>query len=79
MTIVLFNNFVDKINAALDKHLKFLREVDINDDRLLNFADYFKVNYNTDAAGTVYPDIYTEIEAEEGESKKKKKGFPGKK
>lgn len=79
MTIILFNNFVDEINVALDRYLKFAREMDINDDKLLNFADYFKVNYNTDAAGTVYPDIYTEIEAEEDNSKKKKNGFPTKK
>ena len=78
MTIILFNNFVDKINRSLDIHLKFVRETDINDDKLLNFSDYFKVNYNTDASGTVYPDIYTEIEAEGDESKKKKKTVTGK-
>jgi len=77
MTIILFNNFVDSINKSLDNYLKFIRETDINDDKLLNFSDYFKVNYSTDASGTVYPDIYTEIEAEETGGKKKKKLVPG--
>jgi len=76
MTIVLFNNFVDKINKSLDNHLKYIRGADIKNDDLLNFSDYFKVNYNTDADGVSYPDIYTEIEAEEThDTKKKKKGF----
>lgn len=73
MTIILFNNFVDLVNKRLDQYLKQVTDSDINDDRLLNFADYFKINYNTDAAGTLYPDIYSEIEAETTSSKKKKK------
>lgn len=74
MTIHILNNFIDSINLALDRHLKFVRDLDINDDKLLNFSDYFKVDYNTDADGDLYPDIYTEIEAETSQRKKKKKG-----
>lgn len=74
MTIILFNNFVDLVNKRLDQYLKQVTDSDINDDRLLNFADYFKINYNTDAAGTIYPDLYSTILAnEKGEEKKKKK------
>lgn len=73
MTIVILNNFIDNINQVLDKYLKFYRETDIKDDNILNFSDYFKIDYNTDSTGKIYPDLYTEIEAENTEGKKKKK------
>lgn len=72
-TVVLFNNFVDKINTLLDNHLKKMREVQITQAGLLDFGDFFEIQYDKDAAGEVYPDIYDEIQ-KASQSKKKEKG-----
>ena len=46
---------------------------------MLNFKDYFKVSYNTDAQGDIYPDVDKLMnEIPEGEEKKKKPGAPKK-
>lgn len=73
-TVVLFNNFVDKINTLLDNHLKKMREVQITQAGLLDFGDFFEIQYDKDAAGEVYPDIYDEIQKVKQEDKKGKKG-----
>jgi hypothetical protein len=48
-TTELFNDEVDKISNFLDDVLKINREYLLRNNDLLNFKDYFKINYNTDA------------------------------
>jgi len=72
-TLKLFNGFVDKLDVIIDKSLKINREYELQKNDLKNFKDYFKLKYEVDAAGDMYPDVYGEFE-ETGEDKKKKKG-----
>lgn len=77
-TVILFNNFVDKINTLLDNQLKKMREVQITQAGLLDFGDFFEIQYDKDASGEVYPDVYDEIEKSKEEKKKGKEGLkPG--
>jgi hypothetical protein len=69
-TVILFNNFVDIINTLLDNQLKKMREVQITQAGLLDFGDFFEIQYDKDAAGDVYPDVYDEIEKSKEEKKK---------
>jgi len=72
-TVILFNNFVDKIDTLLDNQLKKMREVQITQAGLLDFGDFFDLKWEKDAAGDVYPDVYDEIEKSVTEPKKKSK------
>ena len=72
-TVVLFNNFVEKINTMLDNHLNKMREVQITQAGLLDFGDFFDLKWDKDGDGNTYPDIYDEIVKAE-DSKKKGKG-----
>jgi hypothetical protein len=74
-TVILFNNFVDKINLLLDNNLKKMREIQITQSGLLDFGDFFEIQFDTDGAGEVYPDIYDEIQKAPSEKKGKKKGL----
>lgn len=76
VTIELFNQFVYKLDRKLDDVLSINKELRLGHGELKNFKDYFKLSYNTDAAGDVYPDVYDEfIDSETGGEKKKKKGI----
>ena len=78
-TIEHFNNEVETISQHIDRVLKINREYYLQKHDLLDFKDYFKINYSTDAAGEIYPDVFdTEIDdfGEEKDKKKKKKGLP---
>lgn len=78
-TIEHFNREIDEISKYLDMVLKINREYFLQKHDLLDFKDYFKINYNTDADNMVYPDVYSNLVDElEGENKKKK-GSPEKK
>ena len=78
-TTELFNSEVDRISNYLDDILKINREYLLRNNDLLNFKDYFKVSYNTDAQGDIYPDVDKLMnEIPEGEEKKKKPGAPKK-
>ena len=72
-TVILFNNFVDKINTLLDNQLKKMREVQITQAGLLDFGDFFEIQYDKDASGEVYPDVYDEIEKSKEEKRREKK------
>jgi hypothetical protein len=72
-TVILFNNFVDKINTLLDNQLKKMREVQITQANLLDFSDFFEIQYDTDGDEQVYPDIYDEMEKNKSTDKKGKK------
>ena len=79
-TVEMFNMEVDKISNLLDKILKVNREYLLRTNDLLNFRDYFNVNYNTDSEKNIYPDIDRLMsQIPEGEDKKGKKGSPSKK
>ena len=77
-TVEIFNNFVDKLNTHIDKLLNINREYNLQKSDLLNFNDYFKLTFNIDNDGRLYPDIYHHFTSEEekgdnrGKSKKSK-------
>lgn len=71
-TIILFNNFVEEFHKHIDKQLKINRDVELQKTDIKNFNDYWNLKYNSDIEGRIYPDIYSQFEEDEGESKKKK-------
>ena len=71
-TVTLFNSFVDDINSYIDKYLNKIQEVELSRSGLLDFGDFFEIQYDTDSEGEVYPDVYSEFEKGKGEEKKKK-------
>lgn len=76
-TVILFNKFVETIDNLIDKHLKKLGEKNIIRKGLLDFEDYFKIEYDTDAEGDVYiQDIYNTFQ--KADDKKKKYDKKGK-
>ncbi len=79
-TVTLFNGFVDDVNNHIDKYLNKIHEVELTRSGLLDFGDFFDIQYDTDGEGEVYPDVYSEFEKGAGEDKKKKgkggKGLP---
>ena len=76
-TVSLFNGFVDDINKYIDNYLNKIHEVELTRAGLLDFGDFFDIQYDTDGEGEVYPDVYSEFE--KGKiSDKKKKGKGGK-
>ena len=77
-TIEHFNTEIENISRHLERVLKINREYYLQKHDLLDFKDYFKINYSTDADGAIYPDVFDTIIDEFGEDKKKKKkkGMP---
>ena len=72
-TVEIFNKFVDKLNAHIDKLLNINREYNLQKADLLNFNDYFKLHFNIDKTGYLYPDVYNKFkDSELGEEKKGK-------
>ena len=76
-TVILFNKFVDDIQTLLDNHLNKIREVQLKNKQLLNFNDFFEIEYDVDGAGESYPQVWDEIEASSNDKKKKGKGKGG--
>lgn len=56
-TLNFFNECVEKISVYLEGVLKINREYLLNANDLLNFKDYFNVNFNTDSEDQIYPDV----------------------
>ena len=75
-TVILFNGFVDDIDKYIDRYLNKLHEVELTRSGLLDFGDFFDIQYDQDGEGEVYPDVYSEFE--KGGADKKKKGKGGK-
>lgn len=76
----LFNKIVDEIDSVISVKLNIKHENDLKKSGLMDFNDFFKINYDKDGEGNVYPDIYNEF-GETSDDKKKKKGkndFKGK-
>ena len=63
-TLVIFNNFVDRIQEKIDMSYKIKSEVDLTRSGLMDFGDFFEIKYDTDSEGQVYPDVYSQIEKE---------------
>jgi hypothetical protein len=76
-TVKLFNKFVDEIDLHISKYLNKMHEIELGRAGLLDFGDFFEIQYDTDAEGQVYPDVYDEFEKGKP-SDKKKKGKGGK-
>jgi hypothetical protein len=76
-TVKLFNKFVDDVDNEIGKYMKRISEVELTRAGLLDFGDFFDIQYDTDADGQVYPDVYSEFE-KGVEHDKKKKGKGGK-
>lgn len=78
-TVELFNNTIDNIEKKLDKTLNINREYKLKKSDVLNFGDFFNLDFNIDNDGRLYPDIYTQFSDEEiGSDKKKKKDIGNK-
>jgi hypothetical protein len=73
-TVEIFNQFVDKLNAHVDKLLNINREYNLQKSDLLNFNDYFKLYFNIDTQGRLFPDVYNHFSREETGGDKKDKG-----
>lgn len=76
-TVKLFNLFVDDISKYIDNHLNKIHELELTRSGLLDFGDFFDIQYDVDGADEVYPDVYDEF-TKGGSSDKKKKGKGGK-
>lgn len=74
-SVDLFNDMVFKIDSRLEQELKMKRDEVLRNKDLLNFGDFEQVTYDEDAAGEVYPDLYSKAE-EFGSDKKGKGKFP---
>ena len=77
-TVKLFNKFVDDVDDYINTYLNKLHEIELGRAGLLDFGDFFDIQYDTDGEGQVYPDVYSEFEKGSGDEKKKKKGKGGK-
>ena len=71
-TVKLFNKFIDDIEDHIGTYLKRISEIELTRAGLLDFGDYFDIVYDVDGDGEVYPDVYSEFEKGNGDSKKKK-------
>lgn len=72
-SVKLFNKFVEDIDDYLDSYMNKLHEIELGRAGLLDFGDFFEIQYDTDGEGQVYPDVYSEFEKGAGDRKKKKK------
>lgn len=76
-TIQLLNAKVEEINKHLEEHLKINRDYRFQQIDLLNFRDYFDLQWDKDGSGEIYPDVSVQFEAEP-ETDLSKKGKKGK-
>lgn len=72
-SIVLFNNYIDKINDVIDKYLNKVKEDQLRNSQLMDYGDYHQFKFDVDGSGDVYPDVYTEFIPGEDDKKKDKK------
>ncbi len=68
-TVSLFNSYVDKISRLIDTNLNKMREIEITKSGLLDFQDFFDIQYDKDGSGDVYPSAWEEIEKQSGQKK----------
>lgn len=72
-SIILFNKFIDSLNNIIDDYLNKMKENKLRNTNLMDFGRYYDFQYDTDADGKVYPDVYTEFEVDSVDKKKKLK------
>lgn len=78
-TVLVFNKFVDEISTKIDNHLNKLREIQITNSGLLDFGDFFEIQFDKDGSGDVYPEVWDDMEKARSYKKKgKKEPFPNK-
>jgi hypothetical protein len=70
-TVTLFNSFVDEIGTKMDIRLKKLREQQMSKTGLVDFSQWFEIEYDKDGDGQVYPSIWDEITSSPEKKKKK--------
>lgn len=78
-TVGIFNKFVKDIALSIDDYLGKLRETELSRSNLVDFSQWFDIEYNVDGTNSVYPDVYDTFDSESSQSKDKKKGYSGKK
>jgi hypothetical protein len=71
-TVILFNVFVTDVSNYIEKYMNKIHEVELTRAGLLDFGDFFEIQYDSDGEGEVYPDVYSEFEKGASEEKKKK-------
>ena len=71
-TVILFNVFVTDVSNYIEKYMNKVHEVELTRAGLLDFGDFFEIQYDSDGEGEVYPDVYSEFEKGASEEKKKK-------
>ena len=71
-TVILFNVFVTDVSNYIEKYMNKIHEVELTRAGLLDFGDFFEIQYDSDGEGEVYPDVYSEFEKGAGDEKKKK-------
>ena len=71
-TVKLFNKFIDDIEDHIGTYLKRISEIELTRAGLLDFGDFFDIQYDVDGEGEVYPDVYSEFEKGVSNDKKKK-------
>jgi hypothetical protein len=76
-TVKLFNKFVNEIEDYIGKYLGKMKEIELGRAGLLDFGNFFDIEYDVDGDQQVYPDVYDEFE-KGVDSSKKKKGKGGK-
>lgn len=74
-TVEMFNSEVEKISNFLETKLSINREYLLKNNDLLNFKDYFNVNYNVDSQENIYPDVSDLLDEIPSGEKKKKEGM----
>ena len=72
-TVIVFNKYIDDISKYIDTCLKIEQQRTATKKGLVDFGEYFEINYDTDGEGNVYPDIYNEFEKGKLDNKSKKK------
>lgn len=76
-SVKLFNKFVNELEDYIGKYLGKIKEIELGRAGLLDFGDFFDIEYDVDGDQQVYPDVYDEFE-KGVDSSKKKKGKGGK-
>jgi len=81
-TVELFNKMVTQLNKHLEYLLNINRDYRFQKIDLMNFGEYFNLEFDRDGAGEIYPDVSVDFEEEpttEIGKKGKKKGIIKKK
>lgn len=72
-TVDLFNKTIDDIEKKIEKTLNINREYKLKKVDVLNFGDFFNLDFNIDNDGKLWPDVYTQFKDTETSDNKKKK------